>query len=119
MKKGCFISVIVFLTLLLIAVFYLVKYHGEDLLNLGKGKLIELAQEQIENDIDNIEQNEFSDSLKVVLREYFDNLDKMDVEKGLEKIEEFTDNIDVIFMDERIDSTEFEFLTKRLLINDQ
>lgn len=118
MRKGCFISVIVFLTLVLIAVFYLVKFHGEDLLNVGKEKMIELTQNKVLSDIESIEQNEYADSLKIVLSKYFDNMKELEVDDGLNKIEEFTDNIDVILMDSRIDSIEFDFLTKRLLNNE-
>lgn len=115
MRKGCFISVIVFLTLLLIGVFYLVKFHGEDLLNVGKEKMIELTQSKVLSDIESIEQNEYADSIRIVLSEYFKNIKNLEVDDGLNKIEEFTDNIDVILMDSRIDSIEFDFLTKRLL----
>ena len=115
MKKGCFISVIVTLTIALLIIFYLVKFHGESLLELGKEKLIELAEEKIINDIDNLDNSQYADSLKIVLEDYFSNLDSARIEESLEKIDEFSDNFDVIMMDSKIDSAEFEFITNILM----
>jgi hypothetical protein len=115
MKKGCFISVMVFLTIALIAVFYLVKHHGEDLLELGKNQLVELAQEQIFTDIGKLENNQYSDSLKVVVENYFKNIDKFEINEELTRIEEFSDDIEVVLMDSRIDSAEFDFITNILI----
>ena len=77
-----------------------------------------MTENKILSDIEGIEQNEYSDSLKIVLGNYFKDLHNLEVDKGLDKIDEFTDNIDVILMDSKIDSVEFDFLTKLLLKNE-
>lgn len=115
MKKGCFISVIVILTLILLVVFYMVRYHGEDLLEFGKDQLVEFSQNQIQSDIENLEDNQYVDSLKIVISDYFKDIEKLDVEQELERIEEFSDDIEVILMDSRIDSAEFDFITNMLI----
>ena len=115
MKKGCFLTVIIFLTIVLIVVFYLVKFYGEDLLDVGKEKLVEFAQEKIYNDITDLQENEYVDSLKFVVNNYFNDLENLDVGSELEKIEEFTDNFEVILMDSKIDSTEFDFIKNFLV----
>lgn len=67
MKKGCFLTVIITLTIVVLGIFYLVKFHGEDLLELGKEQLVQMAQDQIFTNISDLENNEYSDSLKIVV----------------------------------------------------
>lgn len=119
MKKGCFITVIVVLTIILIGIFYLVKYKGEELLDFGKNKLVEYAEMQIVSDIDDLEQNEYVDSLKIVVSEYFKKIDTLDVKEELERLEEFSDDIEVILIDSKIDSAEFDFITNILVKYEQ
>ena len=119
MKKGCFLTVVIALTVILIVIFYLVKYKGEELLDFGKDKLVEFAITNIENDIENLEQNEYVDSLKIVMSDYFKNIDTLDVKLELERIEEFSDDIEVILMDSKIDSAEFDFITNILVKYEQ
>lgn len=119
MKKGCFISVIIFLTILLMVIFYTVRFHGNEILEAGKDKLVELAISKIHSDINNLESNDYVDSLKIVVDNYFENLDSLDIKKELEKIEEFSDDIEVIFLDSKIDSAEFDFITNILVKYEQ
>jgi len=119
MKKGCFLSVIVILTIVVIGVFYIVRFHGEDLLEIGKDKLIEFAESKIENDIKSLQEGVYTDSLKIAVKKYFSNIENLDVETGLKTIEEFSDNIEVIFMDSKIDSAEFDFITNILMKHEQ
>ncbi len=119
MKKGCFLTVIITLTLVLIVVFYLTRFHGEDLIEFGKDKLVEFAQSKIESDIDDLGDGEYVDSLKIIIGNYFEDIDKLDVEKELERIEEFADDIEVILIDSKIDSAEFDFITNILVKYEQ
>ncbi|MCB9206927.1 MAG: hypothetical protein H6611_06415 [Ignavibacteriales bacterium] len=119
MKKGCFISVIIFLTILLMVIFYTVRFHGNEILEAGKDTLVELAISKIHSDINNLESNDYVDSLKIVVDNYFENLDSLDIKKELEKIEEFSDDIEVIFLDSKIDSAEFDFITNILVKYEQ
>lgn len=119
MKKGCFITVIVVLTIILIGIFYLVKYKGEELLDFGKNKLVEYAEMKIVSDIDDLEQNEYVDSLKIVVSDYFKKIDTLDVKEELERLEEFSDDIEVILIDSKIDSAEFDFITNILVKYEQ
>jgi len=119
MKKGCFLTVIISLTILLMGIFYLVRYHGEELIEFGKEKLIQITQNNIVSKIEDLEKNEFTDSLNIVVEQYFKDIEKLDIKKELERIEEFSDNIEVIFMDSRIDSAEFDFITNILMKHEQ
>ncbi len=114
MKKGCFLLVIVTLTVLILVVFYAIRFHGDELLDVGTGKLVELAQSKIEKDILELEYNQYVDSLKEYTINYFSQINSLDIEVKLERIEELTDGLEVIFMDSRIDSTEYDFIINRL-----
>lgn len=114
MKKGCFLTVIITLTIFVLGIFYLVKFHGEDLLEMGKEQLVQMAQDQIFTNISDLENNEYSDSLKIVVEKYFKDINSLDIENELKRIEEFSDDIEVILLDSNIDSAEFDFITNIL-----
>jgi uncharacterized membrane protein len=114
MKKGCFLTVIITLTIVVLGIFYLVKFHGEDLLEMGKEQLVQMAQDQIFTNISDLENNEYSDSLKIVVEKYFKDINSLDIENELKRIEEFSDDIEVILLDSKIDSAEFDFITNIL-----
>ena len=115
MKKGCFLTVIISLTLLVLISYFLVKFYGEDILEMGTEKLYQIAQTKIENDINNTEYNSYTDSIKVAVQNYFNQLKDLEPQLQLERIEELADNFEVILMDSQIDSTEFDFVIKRLV----
>lgn len=119
MKKGCFVSVIVFLLILLLVLFYLVKYHGTEILEAGKDQVIELSEYKIFNTLDNLENSNFNDSLKIVIKNYFNDIDTLDIKNQVKKIEELTDNINVITKDSEIDSLEFNFIIKTMHNNER
>lgn len=114
MKKGCFLTVIITLTIVVLGIFYLVKFHGEDLLEMGKEQLVQMAQDEILTNISELENNEYSDSLKIVIENYFNDIRSLDIETELKRIEEFSDDIEVILLDSNIDSAEFDFITNIL-----
>ena len=114
MKKGCFLTVIISLTIVVLGIFYLVKFHGEDLLEMGKEQLVQMAQDEILTNISELENNEYSDSLKIVIENYFKDIKSLDIETELKRIEEFSDDIEVILLDSNIDSAEFDFITNIL-----
>jgi len=106
--------VILILTIIVAGIFYYVKYYGDEILELGKEKLVELAEYKIQEDIENLEYNMYVDSLKIVVEDYFNNMKELDIETELKRIEEFSDDFEVILMDSKIDSAEFDFITKIL-----
>ena len=57
-----------------------------------------------------LDNNEYADSLSVVVTQYFKKLKGLDIEEELKRIEEFSDDIEVILMDSQIDSAEFDFI---------
>ncbi|MCB9218991.1 MAG: hypothetical protein H6610_05985 [Ignavibacteriales bacterium] len=51
-------------------------------LEAGKDTLVELAISKIHSDINNLESNDYVDSLKIVVDNYFENLDSLDIKKS-------------------------------------
>ncbi|MCW8850725.1 MAG: hypothetical protein OQJ81_12155 [Melioribacteraceae bacterium] len=119
MKKGCFLTVLIGLTLLVIISYYLVKYHGEEILEMGTEQLFQIAQSKIESDLSSTENNIYADSLKVAIENYFIHLKDLDPQLQLERIEELADDFEIILMDAQIDSAEFDFVIKRLVKNEK
>ncbi|MCB9250061.1 MAG: hypothetical protein H6613_16705 [Ignavibacteriales bacterium] len=110
MKKGCFISVIVTLTIILAAIFYIFKFHGEDVINFGKEKVMAYAHDKLNKEINQVQESPYADSLKIEIEKYFNDFDEKDIEKEIDKIEEFADNIEVVMRDSKIDSSEYVFI---------
>ncbi len=122
MKKGCFISVIIVLTLLVATTFYIFKFYDEEIKEFGKSKMIELAESKINSDLDELPNQQFVDTLKISLSRFLENIEDEILEDGLiniNKIEEIADNIEVITMDNKIDSAEYKFINKLLNTNDK
>ena len=119
MKKGCFLTVIISLTIIIVTTYYLVRHHGEEILEIGTEQLFDIAQTKIESDISETEYGIYSDSLKVAVADYFDQLKDYNPKEQLEKIEELADEFEVILMDAQIDSAEFDFIIRRLVKNEK
>jgi len=114
MKKGCFLSVIISLTLLIIAILFLVKNYGELFIDLGKDKVLNLAREKVNDKLADLDNSEYVDSVRILFNNYFEEFDKSDIENELERIKEVTQNFDIILNDLKIDSTEYSFLKRNL-----
>ena len=122
MKKGCFISVIIVLTLIVAATFYIFKFYDEEIKEFGKSKMIELAESKINNNLDELPNQQFVDTLKIAWSNYLENVEDAIIEDGfiqINKIEEIVDNFEVITMDNQIDSAEYKFIIKLLNTNDK
>ncbi len=118
MKKGCFISVILALTIIVAGVFYFVKNHGSDIVAYGTDKIVDYAQVKLFNEIDELQFSQYNDSLKIFVTNYFENIDTSNIEFELNKIEEISENIEAITIDKLIDSSEFSFIKKVLNKNE-
>ncbi|MFC2082117.1 hypothetical protein ACFLQT_00200 [Bacteroidota bacterium] len=110
MKKGCFLSAVVIITFTTGVVFYIIENHGDKFTDFGKEKLIQLAEEGIEENIDKLEESRYQDSLRFIISEYIENVDEEDFEEAMEKISDFFNEIDSYIEDQEIDSVEFDIL---------
>lgn len=116
MKKWLFLSLISVLLLFLLSTYYFVRYHGEEILEVSTEKLVELSLNKFYGDLENVENSIYIDSLKIQLENYFTEINILNIDEQLNKIEELSDAFDVILMDSQIDSVEFSFIKRRLVI---
>lgn len=110
MKRGCFFSVVIGLTLIIGIGFYIIKNYGDDFLRFGKEKVIEIAYDEIEKKVNLLEDSKYQDSLKIKLKYYFTNLET----KDLEQAEAVLNKIEYFIKDKSIDSTEYQLITDLL-----
>lgn len=110
MKKGCFLSAIIFLTIVISVGLYLYKKYGHDIKNFGKEKIIEMSRNEIDADIDELEKSKYQDSLKIFVAEEMEKLHGKDFETAMKKFGFVADQIKSFIDDGVIDSVEFTAL---------
>ena len=110
MKKGCFLSAVVIITFTTGVVFYIIENHGDKFADFGKEKLIQLAEESVEKNIDKLEESRYQDSLRFIISDYIENLDEDDFDEAVQKVSDFFNEIDTYIEDNEIDSVEFGIL---------
>ncbi len=116
MKKGCFITVIISLTIILLIVFYGIKYYGDDILKFGKVETISLLKHKISDDMKKVEVSTYSDSLKAEIENYLATIDTLEFNKStINKFGEVADAVEVVLADSKIDSAEFHFIKKIII----
>ena len=112
MKKGCFLTTVIVLTFSIGIGFYIVKKYGPKFKEYGKEKLFELASDDLEEKIDELQQSAYQDSLKSIVTDYINNLDKEDFDAAMDKASDFFDQVANYIDDKKIDSLEFNILKK-------
>lgn len=119
MKKGCFFTTVIVLTFSIGIGFYIVKKYGPRFKEYGKEKLFELASDDLEEKIDELQQSAYQDSLKYIVMNYIDNLDKEDFDTAMDKASDFFDQVVNYIDDNKIDSLEFNILKKIVAENER
>lgn len=108
MKKGCFLSAIFVLTILIGSGLYLYKKYGDEIIPFSKEKIIDYSFKELNKKVDEIEYSEYKDSLKLFINEkrlLFN-------ENAADKYAEMFTKIKYYINDGKIDSTEFVELKK-------
>jgi hypothetical protein len=102
MKKGCFFRAIFFLILLIGIGYHLYTEYGRELLEDSKEDVIELAYENLLEDIDLIPSSDYADSLKIILAEMIERVHderidqtQEDIENKLSSIREYLDDSNI------------------------
>jgi hypothetical protein len=119
MKKGCFLTAIVWLTISIGIGFYIVKNYGSDIILFGKEKLVELAENSLLNEIEDIDANAYKDSLNIYVEEYITSLKETNTDEALESAEDFIETVASYLNDNLIDSTEFDQIKKVIKENER
>jgi len=107
MKKGCFITIISFITILVMAGIYIYKTNKDFFKNFGKDKIISLATDEINEKVKKLDYSPYKDSLMTVLKQEASLVKGKDFEKAMNQFGYIADKIKDVIHDGVLDSTEF------------
>ena len=112
MKKGCFISFVVLLFLLIAAGIYVYKFHKEEFLNFGKKTLFSMIKSELEDEFENVRYSPQKDSLKILTFNFLEKLKNDNFEKRKTEIEELSKLIKQTLEDKEITPDELSKIRK-------
>ncbi len=105
MKKSCFIQAVVIVTILIAAIIYVIQYKLEDwFIKPGKKFLISEAVKNLDNEVSYIQESVQKDSLKSLMKYYFENIKTME---------------EVVNLDEEIFINEFKSVIEDSILTDE
>lgn len=105
MKKSCFIQAVVIVTILIAAIIYVIQYKLEDwFIKPGKKFLISEAVKNLDNEVSYIQESVQKDSLKSLMKYYFENIKTME---------------EVVNLDEEIFLNEFKSVIEDSILTDE
>jgi hypothetical protein len=107
MKKGCFITLISLITIVVMAGIYIYKTNKDFFKSFGKDKIISLATNEINEKIKNLDYSPYKDSLISVLKQEASLVKGKDFEKAMNQFGYIADKIKDVIHDGVLDSTEF------------
>lgn len=112
MKKGCFLKLVVIITILVASVLYIIQNKFDDIfLNPGKKLITELIEDKWETELVYITDTVEKDSLKMLLQFYVKGINTVD-EISEDKLEELFELLEITFNDSLITKKELSKLTK-------
>ncbi len=112
MKKGCFISFVVLLFIVIAGSIYIYKFHKEDFLNFGKKTLVTVLKNDLEDKFEDVIDTPQKDSLKNLTFNYMERLKTEDLEDKKTEIEELGKLIKETLEDKKITSEELRKIRK-------
>lgn len=117
MKKGCFLSALVILTILIGAAIYIVRNHSKNVektvVTWVKPFVIKNMYKEADEKLQKINDPVYKDTLKAIVRDYISVIEKSD-SFDLNQAQDFQDELNTIFHHSRIDSANISQLTKYL-----
>ena len=119
MKKGCFLSTIIFLTIAIGIGFYLFKRYGPDIKQYGKNKLVDLAVKQVNERINYLKNPEYKDSLRIYFDKQFELIRNSKQEDSYEKFGNLVGQFKIFCQDSLIDSVEYLALKNIAVIDER
>jgi len=119
MKKGCFLTIVVLLTVLISSGIYLYKKYGYKLEDYGKEKLMSIALNKLNEKINKMDKSIYNDSLKLFIETKTVDLKKQNFEIAMNRFQSMIDYVKIIIEDNKVDSTEFNNLKKLTLENER
>ncbi len=110
MKKGCFLTSIIILTIVVAVGFYLYKKYWKEIADYGKEKILQVSVNEINEEIDKLEKSIYQDSLKILLGQQVTKYKDVNFEDTMNRYGDFIDQTKFFIHDGKIDSIEFTAL---------
>jgi hypothetical protein len=111
MKKGCFIKIIIILTILIAAVSYIIENHFDDfVLKPGKNIIKDLVFKDVNKRMEHVKNSPEKDSLKVLLNGFVFPKLRKEHKLNNEEFEDLIDSIETTLNDSVISSAELKNL---------
>lgn len=107
MKKGCFLTGITIVTILIMVGIYFFKTNKGFFENFGKDKIINLATNEIDDKIKKLDYSPYKDSLIAVLKREAQLVKEKNFEKAMNQFGYIADKVKEAIHDGVLDSTEF------------
>ncbi|MDP3580431.1 MAG: hypothetical protein Q8S39_00765, partial [Ignavibacteria bacterium] len=107
MKKGCFITIITIITIIVMAGIYFYKTNKGYFKNFGKEKIVALATSELTEKIEKLDYTPYKDSLIAVLKKEAKLIKGKNFERAMNQFGYIADKIEEVIHDGELDSTEF------------
>lgn len=107
MKKGCFYSFIVTITIVIATVFYIVQKYGTKIVDYGKSKVFEIAVADFSEDLKNCRESIYKDSVLTEFNLFINNARKDTSEIGFRRGMELLQELSQKLEDKKVDSIDF------------
>lgn len=114
MKRGCITRAFIFIIILLGIIIYIVEKYGPIVEESIKKETIKFAETTILDEIKKAKQSIFSDSLKILVSNYLENLSSQTEEEIKTKTDSLSKEINSVLEDSEINLDEFEKLREKL-----
>jgi hypothetical protein len=114
MKKGCILKSFFILILSIGIGYHLYTEYGRELLEESKEELLSLDYEDILDELSEISDSDYSDSLKLVLTDMMERAESENIEESKEEIEETLNSIKEFLEDNELDIDEYNEIKQKL-----
>lgn len=114
MKKGCFFKSFFAIIILVGVGYHLYTEYGREFLEDSKDDLLEMAYENLLEELDELQDSDYSDSLKLLLSDMAEKAEEQAIERSEEEIEEKMDLIKEYLEDGDIDLDDYNEIKKLL-----
>ncbi len=108
MKKGCFITLVIVLFILIAGAIYLYRFHKKEFVNFGKETIISLVKSELKDEFEKVKNSPEKDSLSNLTFRYIEKLKNSDIEEKSDEIDKVTNLIKESLRDSIITARELE-----------
>lgn len=114
MKLGCLLKSILGIIILVGVSHYIYTKYGDRILDIGEERISQFVEEEVADQLSQLKDSEYLDSLKVEIKDYFAEKDFSEIKETLPEI---LMNLKESLKDNYIDSLDFEKLKDNFLRN--